>query len=101
MSFPPVGPENINLALSPSQEYHEEGSNISMICSADSTPAAHFQWFLNGDLLSGTGPELRLMNIQESQSGNYICQAFNNKTLRYDTSQPAAVSVQGTLEQVY
>ncbi|KAF1388149.1 hypothetical protein PFLUV_G00087220 [Perca fluviatilis] len=34
-----------------------------------------------------------LMNIQMSQSGNYSCQAFNNKTLRYETSQPAAVSV--------
>ncbi|KAI3361185.1 hypothetical protein L3Q82_013381, partial [Scortum barcoo] len=44
--------------------YHEEGSNISLSCSADSRPAAQFQWFLNGDLLPDTGPELILTNIQ-------------------------------------
>uniref|UniRef100_A0A8C4DBZ0 Ig-like domain-containing protein n=1 Tax=Dicentrarchus labrax TaxID=13489 RepID=A0A8C4DBZ0_DICLA len=87
------GPENINLKLSPSQEYYDEGSNIILMCSADSRPSAQIQWFLNGDLLSDTGPELRLMNIQMSQSGNYSCQAFNNRTMRYETSQPAAVSV--------
>uniref|UniRef100_A0A8C9ZYF6 Ig-like domain-containing protein n=1 Tax=Sander lucioperca TaxID=283035 RepID=A0A8C9ZYF6_SANLU len=87
------GPENINLTISPSQEYHVEGSDITLSCSAVSRPAALFHWFLNGDLLSDTGPELRLMNIQMSQSGDYSCQAFNSKTLRSETSQPAAVSV--------
>uniref|UniRef100_A0A8C4D9N5 Ig-like domain-containing protein n=1 Tax=Dicentrarchus labrax TaxID=13489 RepID=A0A8C4D9N5_DICLA len=87
------GPENINLKLSPSQEYYDEGSNIILMCSADSRPSAQIQWFLNGDLLSDTGPELRLMNIQMSQSGNYSCQAFNNRTMRYETSQPAVSNV--------
>ncbi|XP_037641908.1 carcinoembryonic antigen-related cell adhesion molecule 5-like isoform X2 [Sebastes umbrosus] len=87
------GPENINLTISPSQEHYVEGSDISLMCSADYSPSAQFMWFLNGDLLSDTGRELRLMNIQTSQSGNYSCQAFNSKTLRYVTSQPAAISV--------
>ncbi|CAK6977088.1 carcinoembryonic antigen-related cell adhesion molecule 5-like [Scomber scombrus] len=87
------GPENIILNLSPPEEHYMEGSNISLSCSADSRPSAQFQWFLNGDLLSDTGPELTLMNIQESQSGNYSCQAFNSKTLRYQTSQPSAITV--------
>ncbi|XP_035862627.1 carcinoembryonic antigen-related cell adhesion molecule 5-like [Sander lucioperca] len=87
------GPENINLTISPSQEYYGRGSNVTLMCSAVSKPAALFHWFLNGDLLSDTGPELRLMNIQMSQSGNHSCQAFNDKTLRYETSQPSAVSV--------
>ncbi|XP_078107953.1 cell adhesion molecule CEACAM5-like [Sander vitreus] len=95
------GPEKTNLKRSPSQEYFKEGSNIDLMCSAVSRPAAQFQWFLNGYLLSDTEPELRLMNIQMSQSGNYSCQAFNNKTLRYETSQPAAVFVLSKLEYVY
>ncbi|XP_059194815.1 carcinoembryonic antigen-related cell adhesion molecule 5-like [Centropristis striata] len=88
------GPENINLTKSPPQEYYAEGSDINMTCSADSRPAAQFQWFLNGELQSDTGSELRLINIQMSQNESiYSCQAFNNKTLRYETSQPAVVSV--------
>ncbi|XP_059195085.1 carcinoembryonic antigen-related cell adhesion molecule 5-like [Centropristis striata] len=88
------GPENTNLTKSPPQEYYAEGSDIIMTCSADSRPAAQFQWFLNGDLLSDTGPELRLINIQMSQNEiSYSCQAFNNKTLGYETSQPSVVSV--------
>ncbi|XP_068994458.1 carcinoembryonic antigen-related cell adhesion molecule 5-like [Embiotoca jacksoni] len=87
------GPEIINLTASPSEAHFEEGSNISLSCSAVSRPPALFYWFLNGVLLSDTGPELRLMNIQMSQSGNYSCQAFNNKTLRYQTSEPSAFSV--------
>ncbi|XP_031697055.1 carcinoembryonic antigen-related cell adhesion molecule 5-like, partial [Anarrhichthys ocellatus] len=91
--FISYGPDNINLTISPSQEYYEEGSNINLNCSADSTPDAQYTWLLNGNLLSDTGPELRLMNIQESKSGNYSCQAFNNRTLRSIKSQPAAISV--------
>uniref|UniRef100_A0A4W6BIL4 Ig-like domain-containing protein n=1 Tax=Lates calcarifer TaxID=8187 RepID=A0A4W6BIL4_LATCA len=85
------GPENTNLKRLPSQQYYEEGSNLNMICSAVSRPVALYYWFLNGDKLPDTGQELRLMNLQESQSGNYSCQAFNNKTLRYETSQPTSV----------
>ncbi|XP_068425845.1 hemicentin-1-like [Clinocottus analis] len=94
------GPENIILTISPPQEYFEEGSNISLACSADSIPAALFQWLLNGDMMPDTGPELRLMNMQMNQSGLYSCQAFNNKTQRNQTSQPAAVSVQTPVSEV-
>ncbi|MED6249661.1 hypothetical protein ATANTOWER_017680 [Ataeniobius toweri] len=87
------GPDNVQIEVRPSKQHHEIGSDISLICSAESTPSAEFLWFLNGDQLSNTGPELRLMNIQMSQSGNYSCQAFNSKTLRYQTSQPSAVFV--------
>ncbi|XP_034077513.1 carcinoembryonic antigen-related cell adhesion molecule 5-like [Gymnodraco acuticeps] len=87
------GPENINLIISPSQEYYDEGSDIILTCSADSGPPAFVQWFLNGDLMSDTGSDLSLMNVHMSQSGNYSCQAFNNKTLMNQTSQTVAVSV--------
>ncbi|XP_073340700.1 cell adhesion molecule CEACAM5-like [Pagrus major] len=87
------GPGNVILMLSPSQEDYVEGSNITLSCSAVSRPSALFYWLLNGDYLSDIGPELKLVNIQMNQSGNYGCQAFNNKTLRYETSQSLVVSV--------
>ncbi|XP_063340939.1 carcinoembryonic antigen-related cell adhesion molecule 6-like [Pelmatolapia mariae] len=86
-------PENINLILSPSQGYFAVGSDISITCSVGSRPPAQFKWFLNGDQLPDTGSELRLMNVHMSQSGNYSCQAFNNKTLRSQKSQPSAITV--------
>ncbi|KAF3839300.1 hypothetical protein F7725_018017 [Dissostichus mawsoni] len=86
------GPENTILTVYPTKEHHQEGSDISLSCSAESRPPAQFTWFLDGDLLSD-GPELRLMNVQQNQRGNYSCQAFNDKTLRYETSQPSVVSV--------
>ncbi|XP_068568968.1 carcinoembryonic antigen-related cell adhesion molecule 1-like isoform X6 [Cebidichthys violaceus] len=91
--FISYGPDNMNLKISPSQQYHEEGSNINLSCSADSRPDAQYTWLLNGDLLSDTGPEFRLMDIQESKSGNYSCRANNSKTLRSIKSLPAAISV--------
>uniref|UniRef100_A0A3B4HD82 Ig-like domain-containing protein n=1 Tax=Pundamilia nyererei TaxID=303518 RepID=A0A3B4HD82_9CICH len=87
------GPENINLILSPPQGYFAVGSDISLTCSVGSRPPAQFKWFLNGDPLSDTGSELRLMNVNMSNSGNYSCQASNNKTLSSQTSEPLAITV--------
>ncbi|XP_039475465.1 carcinoembryonic antigen-related cell adhesion molecule 1-like [Oreochromis aureus] len=87
------GPENINLILSPPQGYFAVGSDISLSCSVGSRPPAQFKWFLNGDQLPDPGSELRLMNVNMSQSGNYSCQAFNSETLRSQTSQPSAITV--------
>ncbi|XP_073342137.1 cell adhesion molecule CEACAM5-like [Pagrus major] len=84
------GPENVTIKLSPPQECYKEGSEINMSCSAVSKPSALFYWFLNGNKLSHTGSEI---TFQISESGNYSCQAFNQKTLRYDTSSPLAVTV--------
>ncbi|CAB1417806.1 unnamed protein product [Pleuronectes platessa] len=83
------GPENTSLSLSPSEHYYEVGSNVNLTCSAVSRPPAHFQWIG----LSVSGPELPLLNMNMNQTGNYSCQAFNNKTNRKQTSQPAFISV--------
>ncbi|XP_010783116.1 pregnancy-specific beta-1-glycoprotein 4-like [Notothenia coriiceps] len=88
------GPENVNLKISPPHAPYLEGSNISLSCSAVSNPLVHYTWFLNGGLLS-KGSQFNLTNSQKNQSGSYSCQAFNNKTLRYETSHPVTISVLG------
>ncbi|XP_055083883.1 carcinoembryonic antigen-related cell adhesion molecule 5-like isoform X2 [Periophthalmus magnuspinnatus] len=95
------GPDGPILSVSPLLDYYEEGSDVSLSCSADSRPAAQFKWLLNGTLLSFTGAQMELKTIQTSQSGNYSCQAFNNKTLRYTTSQPASISVLGRITNIH
>ncbi|KAM9309986.1 LOW QUALITY PROTEIN: cell adhesion molecule CEACAM5-like [Pholidichthys leucotaenia] len=95
------GPENVDLKMLPSEEFYKEGSNISLMCSAESRPAAEFYWFLNGDLLNDSGPALRLINVQLSQSGNYSCQAFNSKTRRYQTSKVVVISVLAAVFDVF
>ncbi|XP_061674992.1 carcinoembryonic antigen-related cell adhesion molecule 5-like [Syngnathoides biaculeatus] len=94
------GPESIDLQLFPSREYFERGSNISLSCSAASRPPALFQWSLNGDTLSYTGPELKLVNVQENQSGNYSCRAFNGKTGKSQTTKPSAMFIQTPVSNV-
>uniref|UniRef100_A0A8C6SKS4 Ig-like domain-containing protein n=1 Tax=Neogobius melanostomus TaxID=47308 RepID=A0A8C6SKS4_9GOBI len=86
--FVSYGPEGVRMTISPSAEYYGEGSVVSFSCSADSRPEAQFRWFINGEMLSSTGAQIKLVM---EQSGNYSCQAFNSKTLRYTTSQPEEI----------
>uniref|UniRef100_A0A3B4AEW7 Ig-like domain-containing protein n=1 Tax=Periophthalmus magnuspinnatus TaxID=409849 RepID=A0A3B4AEW7_9GOBI len=79
------GPEKINLTISPLQEHYDEGADVSLLCLTASGPPAFIQWFVNGGLLPHTGAELRLVNLQISQSGIYSCQAYNNRTMKNET----------------
>ncbi|MEQ2261047.1 hypothetical protein XENORESO_004976, partial [Xenotaenia resolanae] len=85
------GPENVR--ISQSKKQYEKGSDIHLSCSADSRPPATFQWLMNGHHLPSSGSELKLINVQRNQSGDYSCQAFNNRTLVYQTSKIITISV--------
>lgn len=56
------------------------GSNLTMLCSAQSNPPAHLQWAFRGELVNTTGPLLELFSVSVDQSGPYSCLAFNNHT---------------------
>ncbi|XP_038850715.1 carcinoembryonic antigen-related cell adhesion molecule 5-like isoform X5 [Salvelinus namaycush] len=87
------GPENTTMKVTPLDVLYGSGSNLTLSCSAESSPSAQFQWLLNGTLLSNNGPELRLENIQANQSGSYSCWAHNTRTLRYQISEPSDITV--------
>ncbi|XP_077454255.1 hemicentin-1-like [Stigmatopora argus] len=93
------GPENILLSISPLLEYHTVGSNIDLTCSSVSRPPAVYQWFFNGNPFSTSAPELRLTNVQESQSGNYRCQAYNSKTQK-SQSQSTTITILKPISRV-
>lgn len=61
-------------------------------------PPAIVTWFKNEVELAEIGPHLKLNKVQENQSGNYSCRAFNFKTLRDDMSQMLALDILGKSE---
>ena len=81
--------------MKPPASLYSSGSDITLSCSSESKPAAQFQWVLSGTLLGREGPELRLENVQASQSGAYSCRAYNSKTHRSETSSPSTITVLG------
>ncbi|XP_062321604.1 carcinoembryonic antigen-related cell adhesion molecule 5-like isoform X2 [Osmerus eperlanus] len=87
------GPEDTVVEVNPPDGLYVAGSALSLSCSAHSKPVAKYYWFLNGTQLSNEGPELQVVNIQTNQSGSYICQAFNTRTLRQVSSEPSNISV--------
>uniref|UniRef100_A0A3B3DL47 Ig-like domain-containing protein n=1 Tax=Oryzias melastigma TaxID=30732 RepID=A0A3B3DL47_ORYME len=98
------GPENVHLTVFPSQGNFEEGSNITLKCSADCRPSAQLMWFLNGAQLPDFGAEPSLMNFQMNQSGSYNCHAYNPRTMKYQTSQfvniSLRISIKASTEQI-
>ncbi|KAI5105926.1 carcinoembryonic antigen-related cell adhesion molecule 5 isoform X1, partial [Silurus meridionalis] len=74
------GPEKVSVKADPVGPIYRAGSNVILTCSAESSPAAEFQWAVNGAALSQMGHELTMNNIQSSQSGSYTCIAHNTKT---------------------
>lgn len=87
------GPENIKLSVNPSKEYYTVGSDIFFSCKADSKPPARYHWLVNGAPGFTGGIGFGVIDARTSQSGNYICQAFNSRTLRYETSPPLSITI--------
>ncbi len=75
------GPDNMALTVNgQNTTFFSIGSNLTMLCSAQSNPPAQLQWAFRGELVNTTGPLLELFTVSEDQSGAYSCLAFNNHT---------------------
>ncbi|KTF73741.1 hypothetical protein cypCar_00031275 [Cyprinus carpio] len=88
------GPEKIVMTQTPTDSFLKKGSNLILACSAQSDPPAQLQWMFNGAVMpQKTTANITLANVDETNSGNYSCVAYNVKTNRYLSSQIAVVSV--------
>ncbi|CAB1333931.1 unnamed protein product [Coregonus sp. 'balchen'] len=85
------------MKVTPLDVLYGSGSDLTLSCSAESSPLAQFQWALNRTLLSNIGPELWLENIHGNQSGSYSCWAHNTRTLRYQISEFSDITVLGKI----
>uniref|UniRef100_A0A8C6TEE7 Ig-like domain-containing protein n=1 Tax=Neogobius melanostomus TaxID=47308 RepID=A0A8C6TEE7_9GOBI len=59
----------------------QEGSTLKLSCSAESVPTAKYTWTKNGTTLVQSH-EYTKDNIKFSDSGEYICRATNDVTLK-------------------
>lgn len=86
------GPEKIVTTQTPTHQFLQKGSNLTLTCSADSDPPAQFKWMFNGkDLLPKAN--VTISNLGDTHSGNYSCVATNVKTNRTVNSPVALVTV--------
>nr|XP_019948219.1 PREDICTED: carcinoembryonic antigen-related cell adhesion molecule 5-like [Paralichthys olivaceus] len=91
------GPDNMALTVNGS---FLVGSNLTMLCSAQSNPPAQLQWAFRGAFLNTTGPLLELYGITEDHSGPYSCVAFNNQTnMNSSISSNIAITKSGSNQQ--
>ncbi|XP_041081639.1 carcinoembryonic antigen-related cell adhesion molecule 1-like [Polyodon spathula] len=88
------GPESLTLSISPQKLIYSAGLDLTLSCSAQSSPPAHYQWYFNGAPLNKLGSQLNMAHIQHSQTGNYTCWASNNITLRYADVTRAIIVVE-------
>nr|XP_029137681.1 carcinoembryonic antigen-related cell adhesion molecule 5-like [Labrus bergylta] len=80
------GPSNTKIMIMPTGYNHRTGSNVTLSCSAESSPSATIQWMLNGVYLNHLGPNLQLKMVKESDSGNYKCISHNTVTSRFSSA---------------
>ncbi|MCJ8749811.1 hypothetical protein PDJAM_G00180560 [Pangasius djambal] len=87
------GPELVTKKQEPAVEVLKKGSNLTLSCSAQSSPAAEFIWLFNEASLPQKTATVVLSNLGEEHSGNYSCMAYNSKTQRYVASAVTKLSV--------
>lgn len=75
------GPDNMALTVNgQNSTSFPAGTNLTMLCSAQSNPPAQLQWAVRGELVNATSHLLELSSVNQGQSGEYTCLAFNNHT---------------------
>ncbi|XP_074539182.1 B-cell receptor CD22-like [Halichoeres trimaculatus] len=77
VKYPPKPP---SVSVSPSGEI-VEGSSVTLTCSSDANPAAHYTWYKKDEDPEpnplGKGPQLLFKSIQSFDFGLYYCEAEN------------------------
>ncbi|XP_013874661.1 B-cell receptor CD22-like [Austrofundulus limnaeus] len=71
------GPKLPSVSVSPSGDI-VEGSSVTLTCSSDANPAANYTWYKESDHRPvGVNRQLIFSSIKRSESGLYVCKAFN------------------------
>ncbi|XP_037620129.1 hemicentin-1-like isoform X5 [Sebastes umbrosus] len=72
-------PKLPSVSVSPSGEI-VEGSSVTLTCSSDANPAARYTWYKeNEDSPEASGQIFTITDLRAEHSGNYYCEAQNNR----------------------
>lgn len=82
------------MMIMPMKSAYITGSNITLSCSAESSPQAMIQWMVDGVYINHFGPQLQLERVTKSNSGNYRCVFHNTVTGRF-SSKSAMIKIVG------
>uniref|UniRef100_A0A668T7Y1 Ig-like domain-containing protein n=1 Tax=Oreochromis aureus TaxID=47969 RepID=A0A668T7Y1_OREAU len=93
------GPSNAKMTVMPVSSIYKGGSNITLSCSADSSPPAMITWMIDGVYQTNTS-SIELQDATESDSGNYTCLIQNTVTLRF-SSKTTAIQIVGKFGLVH
>lgn len=89
------GPDKPMIKVMPEKSVYMSGSEITLSCSADSSPSATVQWMFNGTYLNKNSQQLKLENVSSNNSGVYECIVHNSVTLRHNSGS-VGVNIMGT-----
>uniref|UniRef100_A0ACB8FSN0 Uncharacterized protein n=1 Tax=Sphaerodactylus townsendi TaxID=933632 RepID=A0ACB8FSN0_9SAUR len=79
--------------IEPQESVYNEGSTLNFSCLADSNPSANYSWWFNDELLEDqSGSQLLILDLLESNAGNYTCRATNNHT-GYSNASSLEISI--------
>ena len=71
------GPKHTFVESSPPGEI-KEGGSVTLSCSSDANPAAHYTWFKNNQPLPGKQSQpYTLDSVRSKDRGTYCCKAEN------------------------
>ncbi|XP_054459692.1 B-cell receptor CD22-like [Anoplopoma fimbria] len=86
-------PKLPSVSVSPSDEI-VEGSSVTLTCSSDANPAANYTWYKEGeDSPKASGQIFTITDIRAEHSGNYYCEAQNNRGRSNSTLHLITVAV--------
>lgn len=87
-----VIPSGPSITTQPQSQAVTAGANVTFSVAATGKPAPTYQWFFNGNMISGaTGSTLTLSNVQTTNSGTYTVAVTNSASTA--TSNPATLTV--------
>uniref|UniRef100_A0A3Q2THQ6 Ig-like domain-containing protein n=1 Tax=Fundulus heteroclitus TaxID=8078 RepID=A0A3Q2THQ6_FUNHE len=90
-------PQRPSVSVSPSGEI-VEGSSVTLTCSSDANPPDNYTWYKEDEESpTASGQNFTITDVRPEHSGNYSCEAQNNRGSQSSTVLLTVVRLKGDL----